>query len=190
MYKYSIKLYRTAKSRIPIHSGTMSAEDDCSVIRDIQSFVSTYFFAKIENLDTGTTQKTSIIPIFISDNILGYLPVIRTSGGIKKPGLYIVGVKPLTSTRFKIKAALGHFPEYGEKELNSGYPITRVFPSNKLLALKYYEKCGIYLQEKGLLVNLSENCFYELHDSNSMVDETWETYSNLNSKNENPRIII
>lgn len=190
MYKYSIKLYRTAKSRIPIYSATMHAQDDCSVIGDVQSFISTYFFAKIENLDTGTTQKINISPIFVSDNILGYLPVIRTSGGLKNPGLYIVGVKPLTSIRFKIKAALGHFPEYGKKKLNSDYPITRCFPSNKLLALKYYKKCGINLQKKGLLVNLSENSFYTLHDSNSIVDETWKTYSNLNSKNEKPRIII
>lgn len=190
MHKYSIKLYRTAKSRIPVHSGTIHAQDDCSVIRDLQSFISVYFFAKIENLDTGTTQKTFISPIFVFGNTLGYLPVFRTTGGNKNAGVYIVGVKPLSSTRFKTKPALGHFPEYEEKKLNSSYPITRAFSSNKILALKYYKKCGIILQKKGLLVNLSENIFYKLHDSNSIIGDIWKTYSELNAKNENPRIII
>ena len=190
MYKYSIKLYRTAKSRIPVYSATIHAQDDYSVIGDIQSFVSTYFFAKIENLDTGTIQKTPISPIFVFGNTLGFLPMLRTSGGAKSPGIFIVGVKPLTSTRFRTKAALGHFPEYGEKKLNSSYPNTRAFSSNKVLALKYYKKCGIILQEKGLLVNLSENIFYKLHDSNLIIKEIWETYSKLNIKNEKHRIII
>lgn len=190
MYKYSIKLYRTAKSRLPIYSATIHAQDDYSVMRDIQSFISTYFFAKVENLDTGTIQKTLISPIFIFENTLGYLPVLRTSGGAKTPGVFIVGVKPLTSTRFKTKPALGHFPEYGEKKLNSSYPDTRAFSSNKGLALKYYKKCGIFLQKKGLLVNLSEYKFYSLHDSNSVIEELWKTYSSLNTKNENTRIII
>lgn len=190
MHKYSIKLYRTAKSRIPVHSGTIHAQDDCSVIRDLQSFISVYFSAKIENLDTGTTQKTFISPIFVFGNTLGYLPVFRTTGGNKNAGVYIVGVKPLSSTRFKTKPALGHFPEYEEKKLNSSYPITRAFSSNKILALKYYKKCGIILQKKGLLVNLSENIFYKLHDANSIIGDIWKTYSELNAKNENPRIII
>lgn len=47
-----------------------------------------------------------------------------------------------------------------------------------------------YFTKKGLLVNLSENNFYKLHDSNSIIGDIWKTYSNLNTKNENPRIIV
>lgn len=47
-----------------------------------------------------------------------------------------------------------------------------------------------YFTKKGLLVNLSENIFYKLHDSNLIIKEIWETYSKLNIKNEKHRIII
>lgn len=187
MYKYKIKLYRTAKSRIPVCSTKLYSED---VIKDLESIISTYFFAKIENLDTGGTMSLNVAPCFLFGNTLGYLPVLRTSGGKERPGLYIVGVKPLNASRFKIKATLGHFPEYGEKKLSSTLPITRCFSSNKFLALKYYKNCALCLKKQNLLINISEHVFSNLHDSNSVLQESYEAYSSANNKNETPRIII
>lgn len=111
--------------------------------------------------------KKYITPNTIKGNTIGYLPIMRKTGGGNNVGFLFVGVKPVNWYEYKTKQVLGHFPEYGETSLKSDYPHTRCFTSNKDLALKYYKHCAISLNKKEILVNLSQELFLNcmIHDN-------------------------
>lgn len=191
MNKYLTKLFRTAKSVNPVHTRTLYFKDDASLIDELPKLITRNFFALIENLENGEVKKLFVSPRTMQNNTLGYLPNIRICGGLReKHGIFIVGVRPVISYPYKDKLVFGHSHEFKSKTLNSKYPPTRAFHSNQDLALKYYKQCALELNKKGILLNLSLEAFYSLHESRILASEAWDVYSEINNKNENTRIIF
>ena len=168
----------------------LECENNEKMIEYLKKSISIRYFLVLENTKTGEIVKKYITPNTIKGNTIGYLPIMRKTGGSSTVGFLFVGVKPVNWYDYKTKQVLGHFPEYGRSSLKSDYPHTRCFSSNKNLALKYYRHCAINLNKKGILVNLSQELFLKLHDSRQHVEELWEAYSEINNKNNNSRIIF
>jgi len=187
---YIIKLYLTCRSRTPLVSTMLECENNEKMIEFLKKSISIKYFLVLENNKTGEIIKKYITPNTIKGNTIGYLPIMRKTGGGSNVGFLFVGVKPVNWYDYKTKQVLGHFPEYGRTSLKSKYPHTRCFTSNKNLALKYYRHCAINLNKKGILVNLSQELFLKLHDTRQHVEELWEIYSEINNKNNNNRIIF
>lgn len=187
---YIIKLYLTCRNRTPLVSTMLECENNEKMIEFLKKSISIKYFLVLENTKTGEIIKKYITPNTITGNTIGYLPIMRKTGGGSNVGFLFVGVKPVNWYDYKTKQVLGHFPEYGRTSLKSEYPHTRCFTSNKNLALKYYRHCAINLNKKGILVNLSQELFLKLHDSRQHVEELWEAYSEINNKNNNNRIIF
>lgn len=187
---YIIKLYLTCRNKTPLVSTMLESENNEKMIEFLKKSISIKYFLVLENTKTGEIIKKYITPNTIKENTIGYLPIMRKTGGGSNIGFLFVGVKPVNWYDYKTKQVLGHFPEYGRTSLRSEYPHTRCFTSNKELALKYYKHCAINLNKKGILVNLSQDLFLKLHDSRQHVEELWEVYSQINNKNNNNRIIF
>lgn len=187
---YIIKLYLTCRNRTPLVSTLLECENNEKMIEFLKKSISIKYFLVLENTKTGEILKQYITPNTIKENTIGYLPIMRKTGGGSNAGLLFVGVKPVNWYNYKQKQVLGHIPEYGRTSLSSEYPHTRCFASNKELALKYYKHCAIKLNKKGILVNLSQELFLKLHDSRQHAEELWEVYSQINNKNNKSRIIF
>lgn len=187
---YIIKMYLTCRNKTPLVFTMLESENNEKMIEFLKKSISIKYFLELENTKTGEIIKKYITPNTIKGNTIGYLPIMRKTGGGDNVGFFFVGVKPVNWYEYKTKQVLGHFPEYGETSLKSDYPHTRCFTSNKDLALKYYKHCAISLNKKEILVNLSQELFLKLHDSRQYVEELWEVYSEINNKNNNTRIIF
>lgn len=187
---YIIKMFLTCRNKTPLVFTMLESENNEKMIEFLKKSISIKYFLVLENTRTGEIIKKYITPNTIKRNTIGYLPVMRKTGGRNNVGFLFVGVKPVNWYEYKTKQVLGHFPEYGETSLKSDYPHTRCFTSNKDLALKYYKHCAISLNKKEILVNLSQELFFKLHDSRQYVEELWEVYSEINNKNNNTRIIF
>ena len=187
---YIIKLYLTCRNRTPLVSTMLECENNEKMIEFLKKSISIKYFLELENTKTGEIIKKYVTPNTIKGNTIGYLPIMRKTGGGPNVGFIFVGVKPVNWYDYKTKQVLGHFPEYGRTSLESEYPHTRCFSSNKNLALKYYRHCAINLNKTGILVNLSQELFLKLHDTRQHVEELWEIYSEINNKNNNNRIIF
>lgn len=187
---YIIKMYLTCRNKTPLVSTMLESENNEKMIEFLKKSISIKYFLELENTRTGEIIEKYITPNTIKDNTLGYIPVMRKTGGGSNVGFLFVGVKPVNWYEYKTKQVLGHFPEYGRTSLKSCYPHTRCFTSNKELALKYYRHCATNLNKQGILINLSQELFLKLHDSRQHVEELWEVYSRINNKNNNNRIIF
>lgn len=183
-------MYLTCRNKTPLVSTMLESENNEKMIEFLKKSISIKYFLVLENTRTGEIIKKYITPYTIKGNTIGYLPIMRKTGGGANVGFLFVGVKPVNWYEYKTKQVLGHFPEYGESNLKSIYPHTRCFTSNKALALKYYKHCAIKLNKKGILVNLSQELFLKLHDTRQHVEELWKAYSEINNKNNNNRIIF
>lgn len=187
---YIVKMYLTCRNKTPLVSTMLESENNEKMIEFLKKSISIKYFLVLENTRTGEIIEKYITPNTIKDNTLGYIPVMRKTGGGPNVGFLFVGVKPVNWYEYKTKQVLGHFPEYGRTSLESCYPPTRCFTSNKELALKYYRHCATNLNKQGILINLSQELFLKLHDSRQHVEELWEVYSRINNKNNNNRIIF
>lgn len=183
-------MYLTCRNKTPLVSTMLESENNEKMIEFLKKSISIKYFLELENTKTGEIIKKYITPNTIKGNTIGYLPILRKTGGGANKGFLFVGVKPVNWYEYKTKQVLGHFPEYGSTSLKSCYPHTRCFTSNKELAMKYYRHCAVDLNKKGILVNLSQELFLKLHDARQHVEELWEIYSAINNKNNNNRIIF
>lgn len=111
---YIIKMYLTCRNKTPLVFTMLESENNEKMIEFLKKYIT---------------------PNSIKGNTIGYLPIMRKTGGGDNVGFFFVGVKPVNWCEYKTKQVLGHFPEYGETSLKSDYPHTRCFTSNKDLAL-------------------------------------------------------
>lgn len=190
MQKYKVELYLNSRSNIPVHSKVMYFTDDEVAKNELKKTISIKYFLKLENILTGNVFSNYIEPESNNGRTLGYLPALRTTGKSRSAAFYIIGVKPLNFFPYKTSPVWGHFPEYGKNSLESKFPETRAFPSNKKLALKYYKKCLTILNKKNSLVNLGEDLFYKIHNSRQLVEDIFEIYTEINNKNNNHKLIF